>query len=306
MASDQPFWFKFWGVRGGYPKPGPSTNRVGGNTTCLEIRAGKHVVIIDAGTGIIELGQELLARINSEEIAPVLTLIFTHTHHDHTQGFPFFIPARLGNVSLNIFGPKMLHDDLEAVLARAMLPPVFPVALEELQSQWKVRNIHAGEMIVLTNSSPFPQVCNIYRECHAVTPEQVQIRILHSYAHPKGGVLIYKIEYQGKKMVFATDTEGYDLDDRRLVNFAQGADVLIHDAEYTPEEYANDDFPRQGWGHSHWQMAVEVAKYAQVKRLFLTHHNANHDDDFLENMEREAQAEFPDTIVAREGMTVEL
>ena len=138
---EQTFSVTFWGVRGGYPKPGPTTNQFGGNTTCLEVRAGHHLIIIDAGTGIIGLGEKLMAQHQADGKPIVATILFTHTHHDHTQGFPFFVPSRLGSSVLHIFGPKVLHQDLEAVLARAMLPPVFPVTLDELRSLRVIRNI---------------------------------------------------------------------------------------------------------------------------------------------------------------------
>lgn len=302
---EQTFSVTFWGVRGGYPKPGPTTNQFGGNTTCLEVRAGHHLIIIDAGTGIIDLGEKLMAQHQADGKPIVATVLFTHTHHDHTQGFPFFIPSRLGSSVLYIFGPKWLHQDLEAVLAHAMLPPVFPVALDELGSLRVIRNISESEMIVLSEPAAPPQVCNIYRDYEACSPWEVRVMILRSYSHPQG-VFVYRLEMGDRKLVFATDVEGYAGGDRQLIRFARQADLLIHDAEYTAEEYLDKNSPRQGWGHSTWEMAVEVAQAAGVKKLVLTHHNAHHDDAFLEDMERQAQALFPVTLVAREGLTLKI
>jgi len=304
-VPEQTFSVTFWGVRGGYPKPGPTTNQFGGNTTCLEVRAGHHLIIIDAGTGIIDLGEKLMAQHQADGKPIVATVLFTHTHHDHTQGFPFFIPSRLGSSVLYIFGPKWLHQDLEAVLAHAMLPPVFPVALDELGSLRVIRNISESEMIVLSEPAAPPQVCNIYRDYEACSPWEVRVMILRSYSHPQG-VFVYRLEMGDRKLVFATDVEGYAGGDRQLIRFARQADLLIHDAEYTAEEYLDKNSPRQGWGHSTWEMAVEVAQAAGVKKLVLTHHNAHHDDAFLEDMERQAQALFPVTIVAREGLTLKI
>jgi len=304
-VPEQTFSVTFWGVRGGYPKPGPTTNQFGGNTTCLEVRAGHHLIIIDAGTGIIDLGEKLMAQHQADGKPIVATVLFTHTHHDHTQGFPFFIPSRLGSSVLYIFGPKWLHQDLEAVLAHAMLPPVFPVALDELGSLRVIRNISESEMIVLSEPAAPPQVCNIYRDYEACSPWEVRVMILRSYSHPQG-VFVYRLEMGDRKLVFATDVEGYAGGDRQLIRFARQADLLIHDAEYTAEEYLDKNSPRQGWGHSTWEMAVEVAQAAGVKKLVLTHHNAHHDDAFLEDMERQAQALFPVTLVAREGLTLKI
>jgi phosphoribosyl 1,2-cyclic phosphodiesterase len=304
-VQEQKFLLTFWGVRGGYPKPGPETNKYGGNTTCLEIQAGEHLIIVDAGTGIIALGNQLATRHRESGKPIVATMLFTHTHHDHTQGYPFFAPALLGSTVLYIFGPRAFHEDLESVLARSMLPSVFPVTSEDLQSLRITRNVSVSDMIVLQESESAPQVCNIHRESGNCRSSEVAIRILRSYAHPQG-VLVYRIEMGNKRIVVATDVEGYAGGDRRLIRFARGADLLIHDAEYDTDEYADPDFPRQGWGHSTWGMAVEVAQAAGVKKLALTHHNVHHDDDFLDEMERKAREVFPASVMAYEGLTLEI
>jgi phosphoribosyl 1,2-cyclic phosphodiesterase len=304
--SERAFTVTFWGVRGGYPKPGPTTNKFGGNTTCIEIRAGDHLIIIDAGTGIIGLGEKLVAQHLADKKPVIATIIFTHTHHDHTQGFPFFMPSHLGTSIMHIFGPRLLHQDLEAVLEHAMLPPVFPVRLDELSSMRVIRNISNNEVIVFSDPYAPPQVCNVHREHEECSPSEVRIRTMRGYAHPGGGVFHYRIEMDDKKVVIATDTEGYVGGDKRLIQFSHNADLLIHDAEFTAEEYVNGIPCKQGWGHSSWEMAVEVAQAAGVKRVALTHHNALHDDTFLENVEQQAQAIFPTAIVAREGLTLEL
>jgi ribonuclease BN (tRNA processing enzyme) len=263
------------------------------------------LIIIDAGTGIIGLGEKLVVQRQADEKPVVATILFTHTHHDHTQGFPFFAPSHLGSSVVHIFGPKWLHQDLEAVLARAMLPPVFPVTLDELSSMRVIRNISESEMIVLSEPDASPLVCNVYHEHEACPPWEVRVRIMRSYAHPQG-VFVYRIEMGDRKLVFATDVEGYAGGSRQLIQFAREADLLIHDAEFSSEEYLNGNPPRQGWGHSTWEMAVEVAQAARVKKLALTHHNAHHDDAFLEDIEQQAQALFPATVVAREGLSLEI
>lgn len=305
MSETLSFSMTLWGVRGGYPKPGPTTNKFGGNTTCLEVRAGDHLIIFDAGTGIIGLGEALAAQHQADGKPIVASLIFTHTHHDHTQGFPFFMPSHLGSSVLYIFGPRLLHQDLEAVLARAMLPPVHPVRLDQLSAMRIIRNVSDNEVIVFNSPDAPPQVCNAYHEHKEGSPWEVRVRIMRGYAHPQG-VFYYRVEMGDRQLVFATDTEGYIGGDRRLIQFARGAEVLIHDAEFTTEEYIKGPPPRQGWGHSTWEMAIDVAQAAGVKKLILTHHNANHDDAFLEDIERQAQAVFPGTIMAREGLTLEL
>jgi len=300
MADE--FRVRFWGVRGSYPVPGPRTVRYGGNTTCVEVRADGHLIIIDAGTGIIDLGYELLRQHLATGDPIVATVLFSHTHHDHTQGFPFFRPAYLGSSTLYMFGPKMFREDLSEALSRAMLPPSFPVELEELNSLRIIRNIEESEVIILRKNIPEPVVRNIYRQDHSANPDQVEIRLYKGFAHPKDGIFIYKISWQGHSMVFATDTEGYVGDDARLVDFAHGADLLIHDAQYTQEEYTTGPRPKQGYGHSTPQMAAQIARLAGVKQLALFHHDPQHDDEQIAAMERDTQRIFPNTIAAYEGL----
>jgi len=285
--------------------PGPATLRVGGNTACVEVWAGGHLIIIDAGTGIIGLGKDLMKkyRASGGKEPIVATVLFSHTHHDHTQGFPFFEPAREGPSVLYMFGPKTFYEDIEEALARAMLAPSFPVALAELKSLKVIGNIEESEIIVLDQGRG-PQILNVYRDEREHSPEAVEISVMRSHAHPKGGVSIYKINWMGKSMVHATDTESYVGGDTRLIEFARGADLLIHDAQYTNEEYVTD--PKQGWGHSTPEMAIAIAQAAGVKKLVLFHHDPSHDDETLAEIERKAQEAFPNTILAYEGLTIEL
>ncbi len=295
----------FWGVRGSYPAPGAQTARVGGNTPSVQVRAANHLIILDAGTGVIGLGNAMVEQYRANQHPMTATLFFTHTHHDHTQGFPFFTPTHYQTTRLYVFGPKTLHQDLEEVLSRAMLPPVFPITLDELPCLRVMRNLQEGEVIVLNDKESEPRVLVERDETPQNVPEHVIVRVLRSHAHPQG-VFIYRIEFGGKAMVFATDTEGYVGGDQRLIQFAQGADLLIHDAQYTEAEYSSDITPKQGWGHSTWQMAQAVARAASVKQLALFHHDPTHSDEMLEDIEKQAQAAFPQTVLAREGMKIDL
>lgn len=295
----------FWGVRGSHPTPGEQTVRVGGNTLCVQVCAGKHMIILDAGTGIINLGRALVNQSQIDKKPITATLLFTHAHHDHTQGFPFFTPMHFQSTTLYIFGPKPVNHDLEQVLAQAMLPPVFPITLDQLPCVRIVRNLNEGEVIALNKDRDEP---NVFLENRTPPPpgrDEVRIHVLRSYAHPQN-VFVYRIEYDGKSVVYATDTEGYTGGDQRLIRFARGANLLIHDAQYTESEYANALVPRQGWGHSTWQMATEVAQAAAVQQLVLYHHDPHHNDDALERLEQEAQKVCPSTFLAREGIKIEL
>lgn len=303
------FSVTFYGVRGSYPTPGPKTARVGGNTPCVHVRAGEHNLIFDAGTGIIALGK-LLAQEYKPEANPLnLTLFFTHTHHDHTQGFPFFVPSRFQLTTLYIFGPRSLNEDLARVLSLSMLPPVFPITVEELPCERVVRNLSESEVIMFNGTASEPRVMWSQRDAEELARAENRgalcVQVLRSAAHPQG-VFIYRVNFQGRSFVFATDVESYVGNYQRLIKFAQGADLMVHDAQYTDALYLYAPVPRQGWGHSTWRMAVETANAANVKQLALFHHEPEHDDDTLEEIEKRAQRARPDTFLAREGMTIEL
>lgn len=296
----------FWGVRGGLPVPGRETVEFGGNTTCLEIRAGPHLIVIDAGTGIIDLGDKLVAERACSGRPIAGTLLFTHGHHDHTQGLSLFAPFTFGDSCFHVLGPRVFGLSLQEVLKRATLPSIYPAPLDQLRGMRSIRNVREKQAIVLLQPGTEPVVQDLDVGHPFVPPGAVHIDIYHSCHHPRGGSLIYSIEYGGKKLVFATDTEGYQGGDQRLIRLAHGADLLIHDAEYTDLEYTGPPLVRQGWGHSTWRMAVDVGRQACVSRLALTHHHAQHNDAVLRAIEQEAQLEFPQSFLAREGTTIAL
>jgi phosphoribosyl 1,2-cyclic phosphodiesterase len=298
---------RFWGVRGSYPVPGPRTVRFGGNTACVEVQAGVHTIILDAGTGIINLGADLLRRSRANGNQPIVaTILFSHMHHDHTQGFPFFDPAYVGASTLHIFGPKVFESDLEETLAHAMLPPSFPISLDDLASLKILRNFSETDIVLMGSQPTDIQILNQYHNRIDPSPELVRIQTYHSYAHPKNGVNVYSISWRGKKMVYATDTEGYVETDRRLVRFAKDADLLIHDAQYRPEDYTNPAKPKQGWGHSTPDMACAVAQACNARQLVLFHHEPSYDDDTVAAIEADARKLFPNTCSAYEGLEIRI
>lgn len=302
MSADR-FLVRFWGTRGSYPAPGPHTVRYGGNTTCVEVQAGPHLLILDAGTGIINLGYDLLRRSQESGAAIRATLLFTHMHHDHTQGFPYFPPAYLGSSVLHILGPRTFEQEIDQTLSNVVLPPSFPMSLAEMSSLKVIRSLHENELICIDGEAGEPQVFNRFHDQVAPGPDAVCVHIHKSYAHPRSGVFVYRVAYRGRSLVFATDTEGYVDTDQRLVAFARGADLLIHDAQFSAEEYVQS---RQGWGHSTPQMAAEVARQCGAARLVLSHHEPRYDDAAVERLECAARALFPGAVAAHEGLAIEL
>jgi ribonuclease BN (tRNA processing enzyme) len=303
------FSVRFRGVRGSHPTPGPGTVRYGGNTSCVEVLAGDQRIILDAGTGIVSLGNEIARNpvpSNSDREPLHLTILFSHTHHDHTQGFAFFKPAYFPTTTCHLFGPRLRETELEEGLATAMVSPYFPVALSELSSVLKIRSLHESEIILFQGSDPNPKVLNYYRDNHNDVPFDVRVRAMHSLAHPNGGVFVYKIEMDGKSLVYATDTEGYSGGDQKLIRFAKGADLLIHDSQYMSKDYVHGDIIVQGYGHSTVEMAAEVALQAKVKKMALFHYDPFYDDSVIVEMEKRARAVFKDSVASYEGLEIEL
>lgn len=260
----------FWGVRGSIPSPGSDTATVGGNTTCLEVRLGDRLLVLDGGSGLRAFG----ASLRNGPIAA--TLLFTHLHWDHIQGIPFFVPLYLPDSEITLVGPAGLRE----ALARQMERPNFPVGMEAFGAALRFREITPGESFALGG-----------------------VRVdTTALCHP-GGALGYRLEAAGRALVFGLDHEHGDRSaDARLAGLAAGADVLVYDAMYLPEEHPQ----RQGWGHSTWRHGVEIAARAGVRHLALTHHDPARSDDDVADLEASAQREFPGAFAAREGERQEL
>lgn len=274
------FHIKFWGVRGSIPCPGSETIRYGGNTSCVEMQVGGERLIFDGGTGLRVLGQSLLSQM------PVKGhLFFTHSHWDHIQGFPFFSPAFVKGNEFKIYGaPAPNRATIKQRLHDQMLHPNFPVPLQIMQADLKFYDLEAGETFQIGEVSLDTASLN----------------------HP-GEAIGYRINWQGLSAAYITDTEHFsDRLDENVLRLSQKADVLIIDATYSDEEYHNPRSTKVGWGHSTWQEAVKIAKTAGVKQLVLFHHDPAHNDVYLDQIGKQASLAFPQTILAREGLSIEL
>lgn len=273
-----------WGTRGSLPSAGPETVRYGGNTSCVEVRGRSGaLLVLDAGTGIRRLGAAV------EPDATRIHILLTHLHMDHIQGLGFFAPLYHDGVEAHVYGPRSTTQDLRARLARYLSPPLFPVRLRDLPSRPHAHDVPLSRFDV---------------DGFEITCELVM--------HP-GSTVGYRITDGGSALAYLPDhepalgvprfpldaewTSGYEL--------AQGADLLIHDTQYTMAEYAE----HVGWGHSAIEHAIAIARLARVRRLVTFHHDPSHSDAMLDHMLAEAGAGGPfpfDLLPGREGLQFEV
>ena len=284
---------QFWGTRGSIAKPGPSTARYGGNTSCVEVRSARGtLVIVDCGTGAHSLGQELMSggakRLRGH-------ILISHTHWDHIQGIPFFYPLFVPGNEWDIYGPKGLGQSLREILAGQMQYSYFPVTLDQCRAKIRYHDLVEGtfgidDIKVSTHYLNHPALTLGYRlEADDVT-------------------LVYACDHEPHARVLATgdgDITGQDL---RHAEFVNRADLLIHDAQYTAEEYP----ARVGWGHSSVEYVVNLGRFARVKKVALTHHDPLRDDDAIDRLVANIQAKLRedasslDVFAAAEGQVVEV
>ena len=284
-------YVRFWGTRGSIASPGENTARYGGNTSCVEVRAKDGtVIVLDCGTGARELGLHLVRTMPS----PMrLHLFIGHTHWDHIQGFPFFVPAFLPGAELNVYAPLGFQQSLEEAMSGQMEYSYFPVKLRDLRSR-----IHFTEL-----EEGFFRVGDVLVETQ--------------YLNHTAPTIAYRMTSGGATVAYVTDHEPFwaaedgilhHPGDQRHIAFMRGADLVIHDAQYTQEEYTN----RLGWGHSTIEYATDVALAASVKRLALFHHDPGHDDPAMGRLEAQAQARVTacggvlDVFAAREGLELSI
>jgi phosphoribosyl 1,2-cyclic phosphodiesterase len=244
------------------------------------MQVGGERLIFDGGTGLRMLGESMLSQM------PVSAhLFFTHSHWDHIQGFPFFVPAFVPGNHFNIYGlPAPNGATLKQRLHDQMLHPNFPVPLQIMQANLQFYDLEVGESFHIGEVSIETGKLN----------------------HP-GEALGYRVGWHGLSAAYITDTEHFpDRLDEQVVHLAREADVLIIDATYSDEEYYDPKMTKVGWGHSTWQEAIKVARAAKVKQLVLFHHDPSHDDDFLDGIAEQTTLAFPRTLLAREGLSIEL
>jgi phosphoribosyl 1,2-cyclic phosphodiesterase len=271
------FKVKFWGVRGSIATPSPRHIGFGGNTSCIELKVGGRVVILDAGTGIRNLGHWLLRRQVTQG-----DLFLTHTHWDHINGFPFFSPAFKKDHHFTIHAGHLSdRGGIGNVLASQMAQPFFPVPLDKMGARIESVDFRAGDSFKLGS--------------------QIQVRTT-PLNHPDGATG-YRFEYGGKSLCYVTDTEHIPgKPDQNILGLIEGADLVIYDSTYTDKEFEE----HVGWGHSTWQEGVRLCRAANAKALAIFHHDPDHEDAFMETLEAEARQLWSGAFVARENMRVNL
>ena len=290
-AQEEEMKVEFFGVRGSIASAGPETMGVGGNTPCVVVETGAEPLIFDAGTGIRRFGQQCLKAGRTKG-----HLFFSHLHWDHIQGFPFFTPAYVPGSEWTLHGVlpvgTTMHvtdeGPLHKALSSQMTAPQFPVGIDCMRGDLRFVDVPAGEVL------------------HKAGAELRHVHV----DHPNGCVA-WRVDHDGKSVVYATDLE-HDPDHpdqvhEGLCELARDVDVLIYDAQYTPEEYAGEAGPsRRGWGHSTFEAAALLAERSGAKQLMLFHHDPSHDDAFMADLEQRAQRRWAPTQVAREGMVLSL
>ncbi|MCC6355577.1 MAG: MBL fold metallo-hydrolase [Verrucomicrobiae bacterium] len=283
---------RIWGTRGSIPTPSAPdfpTRRYGGETTCVSVSSGDALVILDAGSGIRHLGAELL-RAGPRSA----TLLFSHFHWDHIQGFPFFVPAYRDEFSFDIYGPPQAKDAPKANVAQTALEQqhaalFFPVPFCALKAKFK--------FLHLPSNGPLQ-----------IDAGQTRLVIHHAPLNHPGGCNGYRIEEHAgsdpaRIFAYVTDNEHPAEGTSPSVQaLAKGADIVLMDSQYTEDEYAGKTggCPKKGWGHSTWKACLRETKEAGAKKLLLTHHDPTHDDSFITLMERGARREG-----AKQGIAVE-
>jgi phosphoribosyl 1,2-cyclic phosphodiesterase len=276
------FHVRFWGVRGSIPSPGPQTRRYGGNTPCVEVRVGDALMIFDLGTGARPLGEDLVA-----QGQPVTASVFlSHYHYDHLQGLPFFTPIFMPQNAFTFYGARRNGQTVKEILSGQMTQPYFPVTAEGVfRARLDFHDLQQGEVL----------------QVGAAKVSTVELN------HP-GGNLGYRVECEGRSVVYATDIEHGGGDESHFFEFAKGADLLIYDSMYTEDEYCGRQGgpPRTGWGHSTWQAAVHAANESQAKKLVLFHHDPARDDAGMNRLVRQVRKHRPEAVAAQEDMILKL
>ena len=268
---------KFWGVRGSIATPGARYIQYGGNTSCVEISFGGQRVILDAGTGIRNFGHWFLRK-----NLRTAFMLLSHTHWDHIVGFPFFSPAYRPGFDFTIMAGHLKDKGgIRRVLSSQMTEPTFPVPIDIMKAALRFEDFQCGETFKLGRG--------------------ISVRTA-PLNHPDGATG-YRLEYRGKAICYVTDTEHHPgKPDQNILGLIEGADLVSYDSTYTEKEFPS----HVGWGHSTWQEGMRLCQAANAKSLAIYHHDPDHEDSFMEQVEAESRRAWSGNLVARENMRLDL
>ncbi len=296
---------KIYGCRGSIPVAGEEYTRYGGATSCVVVEAAGRQIVIDSGSGIIGYANDIASQAD-----PHVFLFISHVHFDHVNGLPYFSPMYRPDATMEIWGPRnsrfgSIHDTIDAMLR----PPFHPVPMFEMLAKKEFHDVGEADVVYFLKGQKRPIQL---RPAHpddrdkVPNPEDVEVSVhcMRGYNHPKSGVNLYKVVAGDKSVVYANDTEGYVHGDRRLIQFASGANVLLHDAMYTEEKYVSMPVPTQGYGHSTVEIATGLAHKAGVEHLVLIHHDPSSTDDYLDSVGELAKGLFQGAVMGRDGLVI--
>jgi phosphoribosyl 1,2-cyclic phosphodiesterase len=265
---------RFWGVRGSVPAAGSRFEHFGGNTPCVEVRCGQRLFVVDAGTGIIPLGQELALSGPAD-----IDIVLSHLHLDHVGGLPFFKPALLPDRRIRLHCGNLRGESAEEAFGRLFSPPLFPVSLAQLPGRIEHLGFKAGDTLTFADGA------------------SAETLLLN---HP-GGATGYRFSHGGRSLCYISDIEHTDpWPPPELRDFVQGADLVIYDGMFSETEYIRC----QGWGHSTWQKGVDLCRASAVERLAVFHLHPQHDDAYLQSEDAKVKAAMPGAFLAREGLVL--
>lgn len=260
----------FWGIRGSYPVSHSDFARFGGNTACVEIRQGDRLFIVDAGSGIIDLGSKI-----AREGVKSVDILLSHLHHDHILGLGFFEPLFLSDTRVTLYCGNLHGESAEHALGVFFQPPLFPIPINEFAADLRYVGFKAGETLHFEDGASV-------RTC--------------PLNHP-GGACGYRFDHEGRSVCYISDMEHtQDGPSSDLVRFTQGADLAIYDGMFTPDEY--DRY--RGWGHSTWAAGISLCRTAGARALALFHHHPRRTDAELQAIEEEIARALPGSFCARE------
>jgi phosphoribosyl 1,2-cyclic phosphodiesterase len=305
------FKVKFWGVRGSYPVVNKNFLKYGGNTSCVEVLAGNHRIILDGGTGIIPLGDKIFKEhiSSSDDVfnrKPMnITVLLSHVHQDHIQGLNFFKPMNVITTQFSLFGYSGFDSSLGETLSELIYGKSFPINLYDVTADCTITDIVESEVIILNDENEKPIIKRI-SNTNDIKPQKNEVIIssMKSNSHPNFGVMCFKIAYKDKSIVYATDTECYNGGSKKLELFAKDTDLLIHDSQYTKEDYLSAVMPKQGFGHSTFDMAFDVACSANAKRMAFFHFDPSYNDEKLTSIEKIINNKNENYFLAKEGLEV--